>query len=55
MEKTLSFQWGQEKQIKISKAGHKSSLFYESYRQAMAGVVEIVHESRLYKSEAKRS
>lgn len=54
MEKTLSFQWGQEKQIKISKAGHKSSLFYESYRQAMAGVVEIVHESRLYTENEKK-
>lgn len=54
MEKTLSFQWGQEKQIKISKAGRKSSLFYESYRQAMAGVLEIMHESRLYIENEKQ-
>ena len=48
MKKTLSFEWGTEKQVKVSSAGHKDSLFYEAYRQAMAGVVEIVRASRLY-------
>lgn len=48
MKKTLSFEWGTEKQVKVSSAGHRDSLFYEAYRQAMAGVVEIVRASRLY-------
>ena len=48
MKKTLSFKWGSEKQVKVSKAGHTDSLFYEAYRQAMAGVIEIVCSSRQY-------
>lgn len=48
VKKTLSFEWGTEKQVKVSSAGHRDSLFYEAYRQAMAGVVEIVRASRLY-------
>lgn len=48
VKKTLTFEWGTEKQVKVSSAGHTDSLFYEAYRQAMAGVVEIVRASRLY-------
>ena len=51
MKKILSFQWGQEKQIRISRVGSRESLFYEAYRQAMAGVAEIVYESGLYSKD----
>ncbi len=48
MKKTIKFDWGTEKQIKVSHAGRRDSLFYESYRQALAGVVEIVLASSQY-------
>ena len=48
MNKHLSFQRGSEKQIKVSCAGRKESLFYESYRQALAGVAEIIRSSIVY-------
>lgn len=47
MKKHLEFQWGLEKQIKVSVAGKPQSLFYEAYRQALAGVVEIVRTGAL--------
>lgn len=48
MQKKITFQWGTEKQIKVSSAGHPDSLFYESYRQALAGVAEVVRASIQY-------
>lgn len=48
MKKKIVFQWGTEKQIKVSSAGHRDSLFYESYRQALAGITEIVRASMRY-------
>lgn len=50
MEKTITFQFGAEKMIKISQVGHRDSLFYEGYRQALAGVAEIIRASRMYTS-----
>ena len=46
--KKITFHLGAEKQIKISTAGHSDSLFYEGYRQALAGVIEIVRASSGY-------
>lgn len=51
MNKQIEFNLGAEKQIKISSAGHDDSLFYEAYRQALAGVVEIVRASNSYTSQ----
>lgn len=46
--KKITFHLGAEKQIKVSAAGHSDSLFYEGYRQALAGVIEIVRASGGY-------
>lgn len=48
MKKWIEFQLGAEKQIKISQAGRSGSLFYEGYRQGLAGVIEIVRASTYY-------
>ena len=48
MKKKIEFQLGAEKQIKVSKAGRSGSLFYEGYRQGLAGVIEIVRASTYY-------
>lgn len=45
MGKKISFWWDAEKRIQIAKAGEQDSLFYEAYRQALAGVAEIVRAS----------
>lgn len=48
MKKEIRFNWDSEKRIKVSQAGPKNSLFYEAYRQALAGVTEIILASRKY-------
>lgn len=48
MKKWIEFRLGTEKQIKISQAGRSGSLFYEGYRQGLAGVIEIVRASTYY-------
>lgn len=45
MKKQIHFEWGSEKQIKVAQAGQKDTFFYEAYRQALAGVAEIVRAS----------
>ena len=47
-KKQIRFQWESEKKVRISQAGIGDSLFYEGYRQAMAGVAEIVRASMMY-------
>lgn len=47
MKKQIHFEWGSEKQIKIAQAGQKDTFFYEAYRQALAGVTEIVRASMI--------
>ena len=52
MAKQIEFNLGAEKQIRIAEAGHRDSLFYEGYRQGLAGIIEIVRASTAYtKSE----
>lgn len=48
MSKYIEFSLGSEKRIKVSSAGRSGSLFYESYRQALAGVIEIIQASTAY-------
>ena len=48
MRKEITFCWEAEKRIRIAKAGEKNALFYEAYRQALAGVAEIVRASIIY-------
>lgn len=45
MGKTISFWWDAEKRIRVTRAGEQDSLFYEAYRQALAGVAEIIRAS----------
>lgn len=45
MGREISFWWDAEKRIRVAKAGVENSLFYEAYRQALAGVAEIVRAS----------
>lgn len=45
MGKKISFWWDAEKRIRVARAGEQDSLFYEAYRQALAGVAEIVRAS----------
>ena len=47
MKKQIRFEWGSEKQIKVTQAGQKDAFFYEAYRQALAGVTEIVRASMI--------
>lgn len=53
MKKKLAFEWGNEKRVKISDPGHSDSLFYEGYRQALAGVIEIMLASSEYNDSAR--
>ena len=46
--KKIEFEYGNEKQIKVSKAGKEESIFYDGYLQAAASVVEIIQESKRY-------
>lgn len=48
MNKYIEFNLGAEKQIRVAKAGRADALFYEGYRQGLAGVIEIVRASTLY-------
>ncbi len=48
MGKEISFWWDAEKRIRVARAGEKRSLFYEAYRQALAGVAEIVRASAMH-------
>lgn len=48
MKKEIRFIWGSEKTIKITEAGRSGSFFYEAYRQAAAGIAEIVRASTIY-------
>lgn len=48
MRKEIIFCWEAEKRIRIAKAGEKNALFFEAYRQALAGVAEIVRASIIY-------
>lgn len=52
MGREISFWWDMEKRIRVAKAGEKSSLFYEAYRQALAGVAEIVRASAMQERSA---
>lgn len=45
MGREISFWWDTDKRIRVAKAGAENSLFYEAYRQALAGVAEIVRAS----------
>lgn len=45
MGKAISFWWDAEKRIRVARAGEPDSLFYEAYRQALAGVAEIIRAS----------
>lgn len=45
MGKIISFSWDAEKRIRVARAGDQDSLFYEAYRQALAGVAEIIRAS----------
>lgn len=47
MKRQIHFEWGAEKQIKVAQAGQRDTFFYEAYRQALAGVTEIVRASRV--------
>lgn len=48
MSKYIEFNLGAEKQIRVAKAGHAGALFYEGYRQGLAGIIEIIRASTLY-------
>lgn len=52
MAKIIRFAWESEKHIRVSKAGNENSLFYESYRQALAGIIEIIRNSALHCTHA---
>ncbi len=49
-KRQVSFLWESEKRIKIAKAGQDNAFFYDAYRQAMAGVTEIVRTSLMQTS-----
>jgi len=53
MKKKIYFEWGSEKRIKIASAGQEGTFFYEAYRQALAGVAEIVWASAIATSKTK--
>lgn len=50
MGREITFWWDTEKRIRVTRAGKQNSLFYEAYRQAMAGVAEIVRDSVMYEN-----
>lgn len=47
VSKYIEFNLGAEKQIRVATAGQNGALFYEAYRQGLAGVIEIMRASTL--------